>query len=240
MTRCRDWTAIIALLIVATALPLAAMPQQAQAATLRARLQHAKHSLATARHRLADARAALSAALVASEAPVPSATPTPEPTSVTPVPEPSASPVDVMPTATATAVAAGPTVAQLQERVEHWRKMTRRAQRTVKRLTRAYRLKRKMAEWERKGQWRPIIRIAAAKYDVSATRMHRMMMRESGGRRYAGTMFKGLFQYYPSTWRARWNPWRNDSIYDGSSQIFATAYAIHRGYGPSMWPNTYW
>ena len=227
------------------------MPQQAQAATLRARLNQARHSLTTARHRLANARANLNAALAASEAPVPSATPTPEPTSVTPAPEPSASPAGATPSATPTpdptataaataAATAGPTIEQLQERVARWRKMVRRAQRTVKRLARTYRLKRQMAEWERKGQWRPIIAIAAAKYHVSADRMYRMMMRESGGRRYVGTMFKGLFQYYPGTWRAGWNPWRHDSIYDGSSQIFATAYAIHRGYGPSMWPNTYW
>ena len=69
--------------------------------------------------------------------------------------------------------------------------------------------------------------------------MYRMMMRESGGRRYAGSTFKGLFQYHPGTWTASWNPWRHDSIYDGSSQIFATAYAVHRGWGPRMWPNTY-
>ena len=43
----------------------------------------------------------------------------------------------------------------------------------------------------------PIIEVAAAKYHVSAAGMYRMMMRESGGQRFAGSSsaFKGLFQY---------------------------------------------
>jgi len=65
------------------------------------------------------------------------------------------------------------------------------------------------------------------------------MMAESGGRRYAGTTYKGLFQYYPGTWRASWNPWGDESIYNGWAQIQATAYAIDRGMGPSNWPATY-
>ena len=98
-----------------------------------------------------------------------------------------------------------------------------------------------MAMWERRGKWMPIIEIAAAKYHVKADGMYRMMMRESGGQRYAGasSAFKGLFQYWTGTWSASWNPWRNDSIYDGSSQIFATAYAISKGMGPQMWTTTF-
>jgi hypothetical protein len=71
--------------------------------------------------------------------------------------------------------------------------------------------------------------------------MYRMMMRESGGQRYAGSSgsFKGLFQYCSGTWTASWNPYRSDSIYDGSSQIFATAYAISKGMGPQMWTTTF-
>lgn len=232
MTRCRTWTAIVALLIVATALALVATPQPAAASTPRDRLTHARHSLTTARHRLSDARAALNAALAATEATT--TPPTPESPTTTLAPTPSATEAPD-PAATVAVAATGPTISQLKARVVHWRQMVRRAKRTVKRLTRSWQL----VVWERKGQWRSIIRVAAARYDVSADRMHRMMMRESGGRRFAGTTFKGLFQYHPGTWRASWNPWRHDSIYDGSSQIFATAYAIHRGYGASMWPNTY-
>ena len=67
-----------------------------------------------------------------------------------------------------------------------------------------------MAEWERRGKWMPIIKIAAAKYHVKADGMYRMMMRESGGQRYAGASspYKGLFQYWTGTWAASWNPYR--------------------------------
>ena len=109
------------------------------------------------------------------------------------------------------------------------------------RLARQYRFERKMARWESRGKWMPIIEVAAAKYHVSADGMYRMMMRESGGQRYAGSSsaYKGLFQYWTGTWSASWNPWRNDSIYDGSSQIFATACAISKGMGPQMWTTTF-
>ncbi len=252
MTRCRTWTAILALLIVATALPLVATPQDAAASTLRARLTNARHSLATARNRLTTARAALAAAIAAAEtATTPTtATPTPDPTLDATTPQPAATDAapDVMPTDTgtpepaatvATTAVAVPTVEELQTRVAHWRQVVRQARHRVERLARAYRLQQQLAAWERTGQWRPIIRVAAAKYHVSADTMYRLMMRESCGRRYAGSTFKGLFQYHPGTWTASWNPWRHDSIYDGSSQIFATAYAVHRGWGPRMWPNTY-
>ena len=98
-----------------------------------------------------------------------------------------------------------------------------------------------MAMWERRGKWMPIIEMAAAKYHVKADGMYRMMMRESGGQRYAGASgaYKGLFQYWTGTWSASWNPWRHDSIYDGSSQIYATAYAISKGMGPQMWTTTW-
>ena len=112
----------------------------------------------------------------------------------------------------------------------------------VRKLGAQYRLQVQMAAWERQGRWMPIMRIAAARYHVSAPGMYRMMMRESGGQRCAGssTPYKGLFQYHTGTWAASWNPWRHDSIYDGSSQVFATALAIHRGMGASMWTTTYW
>ena len=125
-------------------------------------------------------------------------------------------------------------VAQARHAVRVWKLR-------VRRLARQYRQERQMASWEQHHQWMPIIEVAAAKYHVKADGMYRMMMRESGGQQYAGssTSFKGLFQYYTGTWAASWNPWRGDSIYDGSSQIFATAYAIHRGMGPSMWTTTF-
>ena len=111
----------------------------------------------------------------------------------------------------------------------------------VRRIARQVREQLQIADWEQHAKWMPIIKIAAAKYHVKADGMYRMMMRESGGRRFAGanSAFKGLFQYWTGTWAASWNPWRHDSIYDGSSQIFATAYAIHKGMGPQMWTTTF-
>ena len=114
-------------------------------------------------------------------------------------------------------------------------------QKRVRRIARQVRQQLQMADWERHAKWMPIIDIAAREYHVKADGIYRMMMRESGGRRYAGadSAFKGLFQYWTDTWAASWNPWRHDSIYDGSSQIFATAYAIHKGMGAQMWTTTW-
>jgi len=74
---------------------------------------------------------------------------------------------------------------------------------------------------------------------VSPVGLKRMMVLESGGRSRLGGTYIGLFQYHPGTWRGTWNPWRRLSIYDGWAQIRATAYALHKGMGPSQWPNTY-
>jgi hypothetical protein len=236
VSRCKSWIALMAVVIIATALAAVALPQKAEAASLKGKLRHAKLALRHSKARLQAAQAALAAA-VATDLPLaqgagadPVATPSP-----TPSPTPSASPTS-SPTAAAT-----PSVDQLRAKVTKARRSVRTWKSRVRRLARQYRLQRQMADWERRGKWMPIIRVAAAKYHVKAAGMYRMMMRESGGRRYAGasSAFKGLFQYWSGTWKASWNPWRHDSIYDGSSQIFATAYAIHKGWGPQMWTTTF-
>ena len=139
------------------------------------------------------------------------------------------------------AAPSSPTLAKLQAKVRKERRAVRRWKHRVRRLAARVHLQRRLAAWESHGMWKPIIRMAAAKYHVKADGMYRMMMRESGGRRFAGsnTAFKGLFQYYTGTWAASWNPYRHDSIYDGSSQIYATACAIHRGMGAQMWTTTW-
>jgi soluble lytic murein transglycosylase-like protein len=93
-----------------------------------------------------------------------------------------------------------------------------------------------------RGDWRPIVVVAARQNHISAAGLYRMMQLESGGRVNAqggGGAYLGLYQYSPSTWRGSWNPWRHRSIYDGVAQIWATATAIRKGFGPHMWPNTY-
>ena len=217
----------MAIVIVATALAAAALPQKAEAASLKSRLRTARIALRHSNHRLKAARAALITALAAtsgtgtSTATDPAATPTP-----TPAPTPTT---------------ASPSVDELKAKIAKARRAVRVWNRRVHRLAKQYRFKLKMADWERRGKWMPIIKVAAAKYHVKAAGMYRMMMRESGGRRYAGASspYKGLFQYWTGTWSSSWNPWRRDSIYDGSSQIFATAYAISKGMGPSMWTTTF-
>jgi hypothetical protein len=65
-------------------------------------------------------------------------------------------------------------------------------------------------------------------YSESVDKMYRVMMCESTGNARAvgdrGASL-GLFQYRTSTWRGKWNPYRNSSIWDPKTQIFATAKA---------------
>jgi len=109
----------------------------------------------------------------------------------------------------------------------------------ARRLANRVHRRRQIATWVRQHDWRPLIEIAGHKYGVSSTGLFRMMMLESGGQATAGSMYKGLFQYSPSTWSSQWNPWRHESIFNGWAQISATAYALSKGMGASQWPHTY-
>jgi hypothetical protein len=231
VSRCKSWIAIVVILIIATALAAVAHPQKAEAATTKSKLRDAKLALSQSKDRLKTAEAAFATAVaaqagLATTSTDPSASPTP---TSTPTVAASAAPV------------AAPTVDELKAKVAAARRAVRVWQKRVAKLARQYRLERSMVRWEKQHKWSKIIEVAAAKYHVKADGMYRMMMRESGGQQYAGASgsFKGLFQYCTGTWAASWNPWRGDSIYDGSSQIFATAYAIHKGMGPQMWTTTF-
>jgi soluble lytic murein transglycosylase-like protein len=241
VSRCKSLIAVAAILLVATVLAAAALPQKAEAITLKGKLRAAKRALRHSNHRLKAARTALAVAVpepglatTDDSAASPSPSPSPTPDVVPATPSPSPSPAH-------DAVPVSPAVAQLQARVAKARRAVRIWRQRVRRLERQYRRQRQMADWERRGKWKPIIEIAAARYHVKADGIYRIMLHESGGRRYAGsgTAFKGLFQYWTGTWSASWNPWRHDSIYDGSSQIFATCYAVSRGMGPRMWTTTF-
>jgi len=220
--RRKSWIAILAFLIVATALTTAITTPDADASTpLRGKLRVAKRELRQAHDRLEAAEAALAAALAGTTDPVGTLS----------------GQASALPETAATLTS----VDQLKAKVAKARKAVRVWQKRVRRIARRVREQWQIADWERHAKWMPIIEIAARKYHVKADGMYRMMMRESGGRRFAGadSAFKGLFQYWTGTWAASWNPGRHDSIYDGSSQIFATAYAIHRGMGPQMWTTTF-
>lgn len=110
----------------------------------------------------------------------------------------------------------------------------------VKGLKARLKLRLQIEQWNRTHTWWPLIKIACAKYDdVDPQCLHRMMILESDGQPGLGGPYQGLFQYSYTTWESKWNPWRHLSIYDGWAQIRATALAIHKGMGPSQWPNTY-
>jgi hypothetical protein len=68
-------------------------------------------------------------------------------------------------------------------------------------------------------------------YAESTDKMWRVMTCESSGNpnASAGGRYLGLFQYLQSTWAGSWNPYRNNSIWDAKSQIFATARAWSMG-----------
>ena len=213
---------MLACLIVATALTTAFIAPDADAATsLRGRLSIARRELRQANERLQAAEAALAAALAGTTAPAGTL---------------SGRASEAPPAATTPS-----TVDELQAEVAKAREVVRLWQKRVRRIARLVREQAQIADWERDAEWMPIIEIAARRYHVKADGMYRIMMRESGGLRRAGadSAFKGLFQYWTGAWAASWNPWRRDSIYDGSSQIFATAYAIHKGWGPQFWTTTF-
>ena len=253
------WKKRIAVLIGITALSLSAAllvtaPDHARAASLLSRLHSARHHLRHARVHLRAARRAyrhalaLNAAAAAATAATspsgastaaPSPSPTPDATTAD-----SASPTPSPTVAAAPSPAPGPAVVtvsaerlrQLRAAIRHQRHLVAVWHRKVRTLRRAVRLQRCAA----RGEWMPIVRDAARKNGINAASLRRLMSLESGGSATADNgAFHGLYQYCWSTWRAAWNPFRSRSIYDGEAQIRATAHAIQRGMGPSMWPNTY-
>jgi len=235
VTRTLTRTAIAASLLLAVTLTAGLAAPRAQAGpSLRGKLQAAQRELDKANQRLAAAQAALDAALVTD--PTPPTTPAPAPS-----PSPAEAPAAALSARTADDVGEQPDVAVLKAKVEKAQKLVRAWRKRVQQLAAQVKQAERIDAWERKGEWMPIIRIAAAKYHVKADGVYRMMMRESGGQARAGasSAFKGLFQYWTGTWSNSWNPWRAESIYDGSSQIFATAYAIYKGMGPQMWTTTF-
>jgi hypothetical protein len=242
------WKALTAALVGITALAVPsalalAHPDRARAASLPGRISRAQHELRRARYRLRDDRRAYAAALAALSAPpsdvAASPTPTTSPTtgaspsadpSTSPSADPSAAPIP------APSAAPAPSLSQLGHAVA-------RDERRVRALTvlvRALRHELWLRVAAARGDWMPMVRDAARHDHISAVGLRRLMSLESGGRVHAENgPYQGLYQYCWSTWRAAWNPWRHCSIYSGEAQIRATALAIHRGWGPQMWPNTY-
>jgi hypothetical protein len=239
------WKALTAALVGITALAVPsalslAHPDHARAASLPGRISRARHELDRARHRLGDDRRAYAAALAALNAPsgdlAASPTPVASATSgASPSSDPSASP-SAEPSSPPTPAPSISSLSQLRHAVAR----DARRVRTLRALVRALRHELRLRVAAARGNWMPMVRDAARHDHIDAVGLRRLMSLESGGRAHAENgSYHGLYQYCRSTWRAAWNPWRHCSIYDGEAQIRATALAIHRGWGPQMWPNTY-
>jgi hypothetical protein len=240
--RCKTVLSLFILLTVVSTTILAFSGSEAQAATLQARLKVARQALSVAKVRLTKAQADL-AALLAAGQPVTTAGTTAA-TSPTPTPAPSTSATaDPAPSATPSPAAIDPVLlAALQAAIDNAHHKVKVYAALVTRLAKAVRVENTLTRWEQTGNWYPLVRYLAAPYHVNAASLYRMLMLESGGRKFArggGGRFVGLFQYYPGTWRGSWNPWRTASIFSARAQIRATAVAIRHGFGPRWWPHTY-
>ncbi len=239
--RLRTIGILIALALLATAIVAGpASAGQTSVKQLKKELRAAKKYRQRARERERRAGANLAGARVLFAATNPDETgstlPAPATSDLTPPPEMDQALATVL---LADGVVTADEIVALKSRVSAAHRLAHRWNLKVKRLQKRVNRLVKIAEWSRRGVWRPLIEIAGHKYGVSPAGLHRLMILESGGSRTAGTMYKGLFQYYPSTWSGSWNPWRHESIFDGWAQIRATAYALSKGMGPSQWPNTY-
>jgi len=148
--------------------------------------------------------------------------------------------IDLGPEVGADGVVTGDEIAALQARAAKRQRLARRWSAKVERLQKRLSERVQIEKWNRRGQWRPLIAIAARRYGVSQAGLYRMMMLESSGQRHVVSgPYHGLFQFMHREWAESWNEWRDRSIYDGWSQIQLAAKCIGRGMGPSIWPLTY-
>ena len=227
---------VLALAVVASAtLAPSASATQVSDRQLKAQLRNAKQHLRLAREHAQTASADLAAALEMKTQTAGGLTAAPSP-GFTP-------PAGLEPSLAARLLADGVVsdaeISALQTRAIRTVALVHRWKVKVRRLAKCVHRRRQIATWAQHHKWRPLIEIAGREYGVSAAGLYRMMMLESGGRTTAGTAYKGLFQYSPSTWSSHWNPWRHESIFNGWAQIRATAFALRKGMGASQWPNTY-
>jgi len=226
----------LAVIALATLAPSASAAQVSDA-QLRAQLRHAKQHLCLARERAQQARADLAAALELQAQLGDGALGATPPAGVTP---PAAMDPALAAWLLADGVVGDDEIAALQTRVARAKALVHRRTVRVRNLASRVRLRRQIATWARRHDWRPLIAIAGRQYGVSPAGLYRMMMLESGGQpAVVSGPYNGLFQYTTSEWARPWNPWRHESIYNGWAQIRATALALSRGMGPSQWPNTY-
>lgn len=90
------------------------------------------------------------------------------------------------------------------------------------------------------GTFADLLNAAAKQYDVNATSLQCLMLRESGGTPetgYPDAYYKGLFQYEDGYWAdaSVRSGFGGASIYDAKAQIFTTAHEIANGQS-RRWP----
>jgi soluble lytic murein transglycosylase-like protein len=198
---------------------------------LRAQLRNAKQQLRQARERAKNASAGLAAGLELQTQTAGGETATVPPAAIDPA---------LAARLLADGVVSDAEIAALRTRVSRADRLVRRSTVKMRHLTRRVHGRQQIATWARQHEWRPLIEIAGRKYGVSPAGLYRMMMLESGGEPAAmGGPYKGLFQFTTSEWARHWNPWRDESIFNGWAQIRACALALSKGMGPGQWPNTY-
>jgi hypothetical protein len=205
--------------------------------TLKQRLQQARSRQHRAHARVTGAAADLAGAKALAASAIAGA-PTPDPSATGALP-PGMDPA-LAATLLADGVVTADEVAALQSRLTSTQRVAHVWDVKVRALKqRVHELKR-IARWNRNGQWKPLIAIASREYHVSAAGLTHMMKLESNGQRHADSgPYHGLFQFMDREWAMSWNEWRDHSIYDGWSQIQLAAKCISRGMGPSIWPLTY-
>lgn len=90
------------------------------------------------------------------------------------------------------------------------------------------------------GMWWDTIVAAGNMYGIDPLKMYKVMICESHGNPYAGTYYKGLFQYSASTWAGASSQYPGGkyagvAITDGTAQIYVTAWKVSiQGWG--AWP----
>lgn len=212
-----------------------ALAKDPSVSALKQRLRHARQLQHRAHERVTLAAANLAGARELATATAPGSTVDPATVAV---------PTAMNPQLAATLLVDGAVsadeVAALQARLTAAKRVAHRWDLKVKALTKRIRQLKQIAAWNRRGQWKPLIAIAAQRYHVSAAGLTHMMMLESNGQRNVSSgPYHGLFQFMYREWAMSWNEWRDHSIYDGWSQIQLAAKCISRGMGPSIWPLTY-
>jgi len=238
--RLRTLTIATALTILATVVTAApALARDASVPQVRQRLGHAR----LMRQRICERSTAVAADLAGAEELV--ATTGADAAVVTPTASGACTPPATMDQQLAASllsdgIVTADEVATLQHRLAAVRRAARRWDLKAHHLKHLLRELRRIAIWNRRGDWKPLIAIASQRYHVSAPGLTHMMILESNGQRHADSgPYHGLFQFMDREWAMSSNEWKDHSIYDGWSQIQLAAKCVSRGMGPGIWPLTY-